>query len=109
MSNPITRARGLSKLARTDYDRKLIQGMIQDGLDDGTIKAVLGYQEGEEPDTQVMPGSFDVEMAEEGEGELPEQDQGPSPSSKPLKEAEGKQKSGKAIEHLVGLLQHLSK
>lgn len=106
--NPITRARSLSKLARTDYDRKIVQGMIQDGLDDDTIRAVLGYQKGEEPDPQVMPGSFDVETQDEEE----------DPSAPAVEQAASQQSSkspkqgksdGSPIHHLVGLLQHFTK
>lgn len=107
--NPITRARSLSKLARTDYDRKLVQGMIQDGLDDDTIRAVLGYQKGEEPDPQVMPGSFDVETQDEEEDPsapaLQEAAAGPA-SGKPQKPGKA---DGNPIHHLVGLLQHFTK
>ena len=97
----------LRKLARTPYDKKIIQTAIADGLTDDDIKIMLGHPTGP-MDNQELPDNYDVDVddgSDQGAPQQAKQSEGavkPPPSESP--------DSGKAVlAHIAGLLTHLSK
>ena len=103
----------LRKLARTPYDKTIIQTAINDGMTDDDIKIMLGHPTGP-TDPHELPENYDVDVQDDEADQLNDdqdapkqvrQDEGPADTAIPRAPD-----SGKAIlSHIAGLLTHLSK